>query len=352
MRAKLFCFIVLTGLVALANEPPSSSGFSEPVRRSDAKPLAIQEFVAPILVPQVLRSLPHDPECYTQGLTFSPDGRCYESSGGYNRSEVREIDPQTGAVLRRQKLSDDWWAEGLCWSQEALVLLTWQNRLVSQVDPQNLSLGRRKRWDYEGWGAASRGADLFISDGTDRLFCLDATSWQVRATCQVRDGTQAVDLINELEFVGQDIYANVWLSDYVAIIDPQSGVIQAWLDCRRLLTPEEQRKADFLNGIAYNAQADELYLTGKFWPKMFVIAHPTGGWSRPPRTENTKSELRRAILTSLVARTYPQPETASSLGMGSQGRLLAPTSHKGHGLAGSSKPKPLRIERKVGAGRR
>ena len=268
----VICLLIV--LAAVAKEPPTSTGFVEPVRRADAKPLAVSEFTAPVLVPRVLRTLPHDPECYTQGLTISSDGRCFESNGGYNRSDVREVELSTGKVLRRHSLPIDWWAEGLTWSGNGLLLLTWQNRLMAQFSPSTLEPVRLKRWDREGWGVTVSDSSLVVSDGTDRLFYLDPDTWEVRHQLTVRDGNTPIDLLNELETVGPFLWANVWLSDYIAIVHPQTGQIEAWLDCRKLLTPEEQRKTDLLNGIAYDTSTSEIYLTGKMWPKTFVIAIP------------------------------------------------------------------------------
>ncbi|MFN8609851.1 MAG: glutaminyl-peptide cyclotransferase [Vulcanimicrobiota bacterium] len=240
------------------------------MRRPDGKPLGIDEFGVPLRTPKVVAKIPHEPNSYTQGLCFDQQGRLYESTGGFQSSELRELDPQSGRILRRTGLSREFWAEGCCPVGPELLLLTWQNRRFFFFD-QNLKITRALEYFGEGWGVTPFQDQLALSDGSSNLLFFQPQPWSKLSQLKVTESGRPIDLLNELETVDNEIYANVWPSDYIAIINPGSGQVKAWLDCHQLLTPKEQADCDVLNGIAYQPGTRQIFLTGKFWPWIFVV---------------------------------------------------------------------------------
>ena len=220
---------------------------------------------------RVIASHPHDPEAFTQGLLFA-DGQLYESTGGYGQSSLRIVDLASGRVLRERQLPDNRFGEGLALNGGRLHQLTWKAGDGFIHDATTLAPIGEFRYGGEGWGLAANADSLVMSDGTAELRFLDpATLTEVRRL-QVRDGTEPVADLNELEFVEGDLYANVWPSDRIAIINPANGQVRGWLDLTGLLplvfrTP----RTDVLNGIAYDAAGKRLFVTGKHWPRLFQI---------------------------------------------------------------------------------
>ena len=220
---------------------------------------------------RVIASHPHDPEAFTQGLLFA-DGQLYESTGGYGQSSLRIVDLASGRVLRERQLPDNRFGEGLALNGGRLHQLTWKAGDGFIHDATTLAPIGEFRYGGEGWGLAANADSLVMSDGTAELRFLDpATLTEVRRL-QVRDGTEPVADLNELEFVEGDLYANVWPSDRIAIINPANGQVRGWLDLTGLLplvfrTP----RTDVLNGIAYDDAGKRLFVTGKHWPRLFQI---------------------------------------------------------------------------------
>lgn len=220
---------------------------------------------------RVIASHPHDPEAFTQGLLFA-DGQLYESTGGYGQSSLRIVDLASGRVLRERQLPDNRFGEGLALNGGRLHQLTWKAGDGFIHDATTLAPIGEFRYGGEGWGLAANADSLVMSDGTAELRILDpATLTEVRRL-QVRDGTEPVAGLNELEFVEGDLYANVWPSDRIAIINPANGQVRGWLDLTGLLplvfrTP----RTDVLNGIAYDDAGKRLFVTGKHWPRLFQI---------------------------------------------------------------------------------
>jgi glutamine cyclotransferase len=229
---------------------------------------------APTLAFEVVNRYPHDPQAYTQGLVFH-DGKLYESTGRYRRSTLREVELETGRVLRSRKLADRYFGEGLALYDNRLIQLTWQSGVgfAYQLDTFE-PIGQPFEYTGEGWGLTSdNGKRLIFSDGTDTLRFLDPDSYKVLDTLRVTDGGKPVSLLNELECVGGTLYANVWKSNRIARISLGTGIVQSWLDLTAL-TEEVRKKtpdAEVLNGIAYDAAGDRLFVTGKNWPTIFEI---------------------------------------------------------------------------------
>ena len=220
---------------------------------------------------RVIASHPHDPEAFTQGLLFA-NGKLYESTGGYGQSSLRIVDLASGRVLREHRLPDDRFGEGLALFGGRLHQLTWKAGDGFTYDASTLTPIGEFRYRGEGWGLAANADSLVMSDGSAELRFLDpATLAEVRRL-PVRDGTEPVTGLNELEFVEGEFYANVWPSDRVAIINPANGQVRGWLDLTSLLplvfrTP----RTDVLNGIAYDTAGKRLFVTGKHWPRLFQI---------------------------------------------------------------------------------
>lgn len=220
---------------------------------------------------RVVSTVAHDPECYTQGLEFD-GGRLFESSGLYGTSTIREVDPKSGEVLRRRRLAPHVFGEGITLLNGELFVLTWKENTAYVLEPDTFRPIRQHRYEGEGWGLTHNGAELIMSNGSGTLAFRDPKTFEVKRTVTVKDGSRAVEMLNELEHVDGMIFANIYLSDRVARIDPKSGKVTGWLDLsslRRVLpTPH---RAEALNGIARHPVSGRLWVTGKLWPRMFEI---------------------------------------------------------------------------------
>ena len=225
---------------------------------------------APVSGYEVVRSYPHDPQAFTQGLVFA-DGVLYEGTGLNGRSGIRKVRLETGEVLQVQPLESRYFGEGIALVGDSLVQLTWQSGVGFVYDRATFQRRRTFTYKGEGWGLASDGTRLVMSDGTSTLRVLDPKTFAVTARLQVREAGRPVPQLNELEFVKGEIYANVWQSERIARISPKTGEVLGWIDLRGLLPPHEAARVDVLNGIAYDAAGDRLFVTGKLWPRLFEI---------------------------------------------------------------------------------
>lgn len=220
---------------------------------------------------EVVREYPHDPAAFTQGLVFQ-DGYLYEGTGLYGASSLRKVDLETGEVLQIRELADEYFGEGIAiYEENKIAQLTWRSRIGFVYDREDFDLLQQFDYQTEGWGLTFDGARLIMSDGTSTLHFLDPDTLEEVSSVEVRDGDEPVQRLNELEYVKGAVYANVWLSDTVAVIDPSSGQVSGWIELQGLLSPEEAKEANVLNGIAYDAGDDRLFVTGKLWPKVFEI---------------------------------------------------------------------------------
>ncbi|ODU01758.1 MAG: glutaminyl-peptide cyclotransferase [Pseudonocardia sp. SCN 72-86] len=223
----------------------------------------------PVLRPQVLGELPHDPTAFTQGLELD-DGILYEGTGLEGRSQLRELDPATGALRRAVPLPGTLFGEGLTVVGDTIWQLTWRDGVVLEWDRATLTLRRQVPMSGEGWGLCRDGSRLVRSDGTDLLRFHDpvtfAETGSVRVTLDGRPLTQ----LNELECVDGQVWANVWQTDRIVRIDPADGRVTAIVDATGLLPADRRAGADVLNGIASLGNG-EFLLTGKLWPTMFRV---------------------------------------------------------------------------------
>lgn len=232
----------------------------------------IRQESVPIWGYRVVNTYPHDPEAYTQGLLYR-DGFLFESTGRKGRSSLRQVIIETGEVVQERAISPELFGEGLALWDDSLIQLTWQARIGFVYDLASFGLETTFRYPGEGWGLTAGPESLILSDGSDTLRFLDPTNFAELRRLRVRDGASGVDQLNELEYVNGQIYANVWHRDRIARISPESGEVVGWIDLTGLLPPLFQltdREA-VLNGIAYDADGDRLFVTGKLWPRLFEI---------------------------------------------------------------------------------
>jgi glutamine cyclotransferase len=224
----------------------------------------------PIYSYRVVRSYLHDPQAFTQGLAFA-DGVFYEGTGLYGRSSLRKVDPETGRVLMRTDLPPAYFGEGIAVMGDRIVQITWQSRIGFIYDKKTFRLLKTFSYPYEGWGITHDGRRFFMSDGSSVLHILSAKDLREIGVIKVHDHRGPVTGLNELEYVKGEIYANIWPTDDIAVINPGTGRVKAVMNMKRLLDKRETLGADVLNGIAYDSRGDRLFVTGKFWPKILEI---------------------------------------------------------------------------------
>ena len=220
----------------------------------------------------VLAKYPHDSAAFTQGLLYA-DGLFYESAGLYGQSTLRKVDPETGAVLLEKRLDAQYFAEGLALLEGKLYQLTWKENTGFIYDPQDFRQLGAFSYPTEGWGLTTDGSSLILSDGSATLYFLDPQTLQTTRALQVSLDGAPLDRLNELEYIRGEIYANIWYKDLIARIDPTSGEVVGVIDCGSLRDGEgAPAPNDVLNGIAYDARGDRLYLTGKNWPWIYEVS--------------------------------------------------------------------------------
>ena len=220
---------------------------------------------------RIIHTYPHDPHAFTQGLVFV-DGHLYESTGINGQSSLRMVDLESGRVVQQQPVDSKYFGEGLTNWGSTLVQLTWETHIGLVYDRFSFRLLRTFSYSEEGWGLTQDGKNLILSDGTATLHFIDPVTFKEVRQITVKDHGKPVSEINELEYVDGQVYANVWHSDRIARIAPQTGKVLGWIDLKGLL-PEAERSSPeaVLNGIAWDAGHRRLFVTGKLWPKLFEI---------------------------------------------------------------------------------
>ena len=226
---------------------------------------------APVYTFKVVNSFPHDPTAFTEGLV-SDGGALYEGTGLNGQSSLRLVDLSSGRVLQSLPLSSEYFGEGVTVWGDHIIQLTWKSHVGFVYDKISFQLLKTFNYPTEGWGLTHDDQHLIMSDGTATLHFLDPDTFKEIGRIAVTDAGQPVVRLNELEVIHGEIWANVWQTDRIVRIAPATGQVIGWIDLTGLLGPEErQRPVDVLNGIAYDAEHDRVFVTGKLWPKLFEI---------------------------------------------------------------------------------
>jgi glutamine cyclotransferase len=219
----------------------------------------------------VVHVFPHDTSAFTQGLAYRA-GFLYEGTGRNGRSSLRKVRLETGEVVQQVNLGSEFFGEGVTLVKDKVLQLTWKSGIGFVYDLATFRLQRQFSYSGEGWGLAANGSDVFLSDGTPEIRVLDATTLKEKRRFDVHDGSVPVEQLNELEYVDGQIFANVWHSNRIARISPQTGMIVGWIDLTGLLSSVYRLDAEaVLNGIAYDPVKKRLFVTGKLWPSIFEI---------------------------------------------------------------------------------
>jgi glutamine cyclotransferase len=220
---------------------------------------------------EVVATYPHDVKSFTEGFQFD-GGFIYEGTGMEARSYIRKYDLKSGKVIKEVKLPDYYFGEGIILLGGKIYELTYTSQIGFIYDAKTFAKIDSFTYQGEGWGMTTDGTNLIFSNGSNKLQYLDPNNHQVVKTLEVFEGENPLMQINELEYIKGQIFANIWRADRIVIIDPASGKVTGTIDMRGLLSPSEQtRETDVLNGIAYDAKNDRIFVTGKNWPKIFEI---------------------------------------------------------------------------------
>ena len=220
---------------------------------------------------RVVNTYPHDRTAFTQGLEYR-DGFLYEGTGITGRSSVRKVDLTTGRVLQNFDVPQPFFGEGITLVGNQIIELTWQSQTGFVYDKSNFRVLGNFQYPGEGWGLTNDGKQIYMSDGSSQIRVWDPVTLKEVRRITVKDGDKPVTQLNELEFVKGEILANVWQTDRIARISPADGKVLGWIDLSGILPPSERSGSDaVLNGIAYDASTDRLFITGKLWPKLFEI---------------------------------------------------------------------------------
>jgi glutamine cyclotransferase len=217
----------------------------------------------------VVKVYPHDRNAFTEGLAID-DGVLYESTGLYGNSTLRRVELETGKILQTYALPNQFFGEGITIFSDKIIQLTWQSHRGFVYDKHSFELLREFSYPTEGWGLTNNGSTLIMSDGSATLYFLDPKTFEKVGQVEVHDNG-AVTNLNELEYVHGQVYANIWGEEKIAVINPQTGQVNGWIDLRGIHNPENQDPDSVLNGIASDTEGDRLFVTGKLWSQLFQI---------------------------------------------------------------------------------
>ncbi|MFH0843447.1 MAG: glutaminyl-peptide cyclotransferase [Bacteroidota bacterium] len=220
---------------------------------------------------RVINTFPHDRDAFTQGL-FYDSGVLYEGTGQETGSSLREVELTTGKVLRQLNLEPPLFGEGITLFGDRIYQVTWRSKVGFVYDKATFSLINRIYYQSEGWGLTTLNDRIVMSDGTNVLWFMDPEMFTVVSRLEVYDNEKKADQLNELEYINGEIWANMWMTDLIARIDPVSGKVLGYLDLKGILKDSEtDTSADVLNGIAYDREGNRIFVTGKNWPELFEI---------------------------------------------------------------------------------
>ncbi|MEO5930815.1 MAG: glutaminyl-peptide cyclotransferase [Candidatus Kapaibacterium sp.] len=243
--------------------PPDTTAYTPP------PPAPID--TTPVYTVEVVKEYPHDTAAFTEGLVYD-DGYMLESTGMPGTSSLRETELASGRIVRKFDMPREYFGEGLAYFGDRLYQLTWQNQIGFVYDRKSFKQLDTFSFYGEGWGLTHDENNLIMSDGTSTLRILEPGTLKVKGTLVVFNGNQQVGKLNELEYIDGEIYANIWQTERIARIDPVSGNVKAWIDLTGILKPAERTgHEDVLNGIAYDPKGKRLFVTGKYWAKIYEI---------------------------------------------------------------------------------
>ncbi|MEJ2363496.1 MAG: glutaminyl-peptide cyclotransferase [Deltaproteobacteria bacterium] len=280
----LLILLFLGGLVFFS---PTSAEWKEKNSRKNLTPqMGPEQKTAdqpPTFGYRIVNRYPHDPNAFTQGLVFV-DGFLFEGTGLHGRSSLRKVELATGTILQRINLPARLFGEGVTVFGNKVIQLTWRANLGFVYDKDTFQLIETFHYPTEGWGITHDGEQLIMSDGTSTLYFLHPDTYKRVGLLKVHDRKVPVSALNELEYVQGLIFANVWRTNKIAQISPETGEVLAWIDLRGLLRPQDRvQRVDVLNGIAYDQVNNRLFVTGKLWPRLFEIKLiPPGREARNP----------------------------------------------------------------------
>jgi glutamine cyclotransferase len=219
---------------------------------------------------EVVNVYPHDPNAFTQGLVID-GGVLYEGTGLTGESSLRRVDLETGDVLQIHELPSNLFGEGITVFGDKVIQLTWQSEIGFVYDKSSFDVLQNFSYPTQGWGITTDGTQLIMSDGSANLYFLNPETFEKTGQVEVHDGNASVTKLNELEYINGEVYANVWLTDKIAIINPNTGQVTGWIDLTGIYTPETSNSNNVLNGIAYDSENNRLFVTGKRWSQLFQI---------------------------------------------------------------------------------
>ena len=219
---------------------------------------------------EVINVYPHDSNAFTQGLVID-EGVMYEGTGLTGESSLRRVDLETGDVLQIRELPSDLFGEGITVFDDKIIQLTWQSQIGFVYDKNSFDLLQNFSYSTQGWGITTDGTRLIMSDGSANLYFLNPETFEKTGQVEVHDGNVSVTKLNELEYINGEVYANVWLTNKIAIINPNTGQVTGWIDLTGIYTPGTGDSNNVLNGIAYDSENSSLFVTGKRWSQLFEI---------------------------------------------------------------------------------
>jgi len=261
MRRLIACSWLAAVLIA-------AGGAERPALLAQGAPA--RKVAVPVSSYKVVNVYPHDRTAFTQGLVYL-DGVLYEGTGLNGQSSIRKVRLETGEVLQRAALDERYFGEGIVVWGQTLIQLTWQAEMGFVYDLATFKQIKTFSYMGEGWGLTHDGTRIIMSDGSSALRFLDPVTLKEMGRITVKEGSQPVDRLNELEYVKGEILANVWTTNRLARVSPKTGQVLGWIDLSGLLDKQDAVGVEVLNGIAYDAKGDRLFVTGKLWPKLFEI---------------------------------------------------------------------------------
>jgi glutamine cyclotransferase len=220
---------------------------------------------------KVIRTYPHDKDAFTQGL-FYDNGELFEGTGQESGSTLREVELETGKVIRQHNLDDSLFGEGIALYRNRIYQVTWKSKVGFVYDKSDFKLINKIYYPTQGWGLTTMNDKIVMSDGSNVLYFYEPDMFTVISKIEVYDNEKKRDSLNELEYINGEIWANIWINDHIARIDPATGKVLGYINLKGILPPSDRdANTDVLNGIAYDKAGNRIFVTGKNWPKLFEI---------------------------------------------------------------------------------